>query len=535
MSHKTTSGLILTAAKADITICEVFGDLPSGLIPVNGKPIIFYILQQMHDNGIQDIFIGVDYKKDELIEIVNLYFSTKLNIQYIFTDKNKAPGNSLLTLLKNVKSDNIIINLGDTYIKNFDLRSQRDVLVVSNDFLSEEKWATVKVQNNSIVKFNDKEKADNNDLYVICGLYIISDASILRKFKTNNNIQITHIIDFYLKYKVLNIVKTSEWLDFGHIDKYYISKKRLIQSREFNSLEFDDLFGTITKRSLNTEKFIAEIKWQLNLPKKLQALAPRVLDYEIGTNPYVTMEFYSYPTLAEIWLFSELNDKIYFTIIDKLFAILELFKRHQKVVLIDDYIDMYYIKTIKRLSDIDNGDLIRLMQTEYISINNKKLKNWILLKDEILKKIQNLYNENDNCFIHGDFCLSNILYDLRSGIVRLIDPRGIWGSTKNGDIKYDIAKLRHSICGDYDYIVNDLFKIDFVSISTADIKYTLFNADREAVKAYFDKRLEKVYDINQIKFIEGLLFLSMVSLHKDSHHRQLLMYLKAIELLNEVL
>lgn len=533
--NQKTSGLILTAAKADITICEVFGDLPTGLIPINGKPIIFFILQQFYENNIKDIYIGVDYKKEELIEIVNLYFGEKLNITYITTDKNKSPGNSLLTLIDHIQSEKIVVYLGDTFIKNFNFNGFSDSILVSKDFLDEQRWATVFVKDDYITEFKDKEKLDSENIYAICGLYSLSDVNIIKnnKFNRDENIQLTDVMSVYLKSKALKISQTNEWLDFGHIDKYYVSKKRLIQSRGFNSLEYDDLLGTITKRSQNKEKFIEEIKWQLNVPKNLKVLVPRVLDYSLEKNQFITMEFYSYPTLSEIWLFSELNEKIHFSIIDKLFTILKTFNSYKKKVSVDDYINIYYQKTIDRIKNIKNETIIELMKNDYINLNGNNLKNWSLLKKDLHDKVLSLYNENDNCFIHGDFCLSNILYDLRSGIVRLIDPRGIWGSSENGDIKYDFAKLRHSICGDYDYIVNDLFNVKVINVDT--IEYNIFNSHKETIKKYFDKKIVDYFDLDSIKLIEGLLFLSMVALHQDDKKRQIVMYSKAIEILNKVL
>ena len=528
--NQTCSGIILTASKADLTICEVFGNLSTGLIPVNGKPIIFFILQQMLNNGIYDLYIGIGYEKENLQNIVNLYFSNKLNITYIITDQDKGPGNSLLSILKKVKSNRVIINLGDTYIKNFTYDGFEDSFVVSKDFLSEEKWATIESKNNTLIKFRNKEKVNNDNTYAICGLYSLNDIKIFDNFLANGLIEINDLLEFYNNYKPLKIHKTLEWLDFGHIDKYYISKKRLIQSRNFNTLEYDNLLGTITKRSKNKNKFRAEIQWQLNIPKSLKVLSPRILDYSISENPFVTMEFYSYPTLAEIWLFSELNEKIYISIITKLFKILQLFKKNKKLVKKSDYINIYINKTLDRVNHIKNKDILDLFQFNAIIINTKEFQNWDILKEKVFEIVKQFYDKNDNCLIHGDFCLSNILYDLRSGIVRLIDPRGIWGSNANGDIKYDIAKLRHSICGDYDYIVNDLFNIE---ISKNNIEYTIFNSDKSLIKEYFDKTLSSDYNIKHIKIIEGLLFLSMIALHNDNTKRQIIMYCKAIELLNE--
>ena len=527
-----TKGIILTAAKADITICEVFGDLPTGLIPINGKPIIFFIIQQMLDNGIKDIYISIDYKKEKLQEIVNLYFDTKVNLHYIETNKYNGVGDSLLLIFNKIKSGSVIINLADTYIKNFNYDNFIDSLVVSDDFLDEERWATVEVVDNQIIKFINKSKSSLNP-HAICGLYSLSDIKIFKQYeKIEDSLQINDLLKFYNdKYLKLKIIQTEYWLDFGHIDKYYLSKKRLIQSRGFNFLEYDDLLGTITKRSDNKDKFRHEIKWQLNLPKNIEVLSPRILDYSVDADPFITMEFYSYPTLSEIWLYSELNENIYFSIIDKLFKILELFSKNKKNITQDEYIDMYYNKTLNRIRSIKNNDILNFLELDDIVINNKTYKNWNFIKPNILKMINELYVEKDNCFIHGDFCLSNILYDLRSGIVRLIDPRGIWGNSENGDIKYDIAKLRHSIYGDYDYIVNDLFT---VTINNKSINFNILNSNNIAVKDYFDDKLSKSFNLRHIKLIEGLLFISMIPLHSDNSNRQLIMYAKSIKLLNEI-
>ena len=100
--------------------------------------------------------------------------------------------------------------------------------------------------------------------------------------------------------------------------------------------------------------------------------------------------------------------------------------------------------------------------------------------------------------------MSNILYDLNSGVFKLIDPRGIWGSSENGDIKYDIAKLRHSISGEYDYIIGDLFNINYVNHN--EINYSIFSKSRENIKQYFDKQIEKDFSINSIILVQGVTF-----------------------------
>jgi dTDP-glucose pyrophosphorylase len=529
------TGIILSAAKADVTICEVFGNLPSGLIPVNGRPVIFYILQQFLDAGIDIVYVGVDYKCDKIIEAVDLHFASKLRINYVHTDGLKGVGNSLLRILEEVDSCKVVICLGDTYIKGICIGDLSDEFVISGDYIEEERWATVELNSDRSVKcFRDKIASNVAGQYALTGMYILDNIKLLRDFyPEGDNLQIVDILDFYRsRCASLRGVETNHWMDFGHIDKFYVSKKRMIQSREFNSLEFDDLLGTITKRSHNIEKLRAEIEWQLNLTDDLRVLAPRILSHSVGSDAFVKMEFYSYPTLSEIWLFSELHEKVYFSIITKLFAILDLFKSKKRPVSIEDYSDVYLGKTLHRIAQIENEKIQSLLMQEFLLVNNRSLANWHVLEQEVTKEIYNLYCLSDNCVLHGDFCLSNILYDLRSGVVRLLDPRGSWGSSANGDIKYDVAKLRHSICSDYDYMVNDLFCI---STFGNEVRYKISNSSKAKVKHYFDKTVSASYDLNQIKLIEGLLFIGMIPLHSDNTNRQLMMYVRGVELLNDAL
>ena len=109
----------------------------------------------------------------------------------------------------------------------------------------------------------------------------------------------------------------------------------------------------------------------------------------------------------------------------------------------------------------------------------------------------------------------------------------MWAKSHFGDIKYDVAKLRHSIVGQYDFIINNLFNIQ---LKENIIKYQIFSNKKYLfLSRYFDSKIERFWSLEKIKLIEGLLFLSMLPLHKDYFKRQLVMYSIGIKNLNEVL
>ena len=120
---------------------------------------------------------------------------------------------------------------------------------------------------------------------------------------------------------------------------------------------------------------------------------------------------------------------------------------------------MYLDKTLQRLHDFEKTTNINLHKA--IFFNGVCYPSIIELAYVTSKYIEPTKND-DVIVCHGDFCFSNILYDFRMQRVKLIDPRGI--NSKNelsiwGDLRYDLAKLNHSVSGLYDLIIAGQFSI----------------------------------------------------------------------------
>ena len=123
---------------------------------------------------------------------------------------------------------------------------------------------------------------------------------------------------------------------------------------------------------------------------------------------------------------------------------------------------------------------------------------------------------SNSSVLHGDFCLSNILYDSRSNRLKVIDPRGISGDgefTIYGDQKYDIAKLV-SFIGLYDLIIAGNYRIE---VDSHGVKTIIFDLDNrmKRFKNYLYLRFCKTSPSEEIMPLVILLFLSMLPMHAD--------------------
>jgi len=125
---------------------------------------------------------------------------------------------------------------------------------------------------------------------------------------------------------------------------------------------------------------------------------------------------------------------------------------------------------------------------------------------------------------HGDFCLSNILYDDQSKRFFLIDPRG----DELSPMCLDLAKLSHSLHGHYDSILADKYYISMTSDGL-----TLNVDENPFFSSLFNKILEALgtHSIVQIRLLESYFFLTMIIFHKDDLERCLAFLLKSRDIL----
>lgn len=138
------------------------------------------------------------------------------------------------------------------------------------------------------------------------------------------------------------------------------------------------------------------------------------------------------------------------------------------------------------------------------------------------------------CIAHGDACFSNILYDRRTRMLKLIDPKGALAADElYADPMYDIAKLSHSILGGYDFITNGLYDITL----GADLHLHLHTPEAmyaDYARLFIDELCARGLDPRAVRLFEASLFLSMLPLHRDRPRNMLAFVLVAIDILREV-
>jgi len=543
------SVIIPSAKLVPIELQAEFGRIPSAMIPINSKPVLEFIVD-FYKNA--EYTIGVN----EGSEIIKFYASKFLKENAISIHDvgyTNNLGETIFSIMSNYTSnpDNLIINFADTLLlENNDLEGDFIFYAEPKDLF---RWTTYSLDENSKIAFIKEKntfKRESSNSYVFIGVFGFSDFVTFKEILSNQLKMVNPDLDpFYsaiLKYYNgkgrINYIKVDSWYDFGHLDTYFETKKRMDEGcREFNTLSVDSTRGIITKRSKHVDKFIGEIEWYLKLPSGINYLAPRVFNYSLNyTSPFVSLEYYGYPALNDLFLFGNLDLGAWRRILAAIEKVIK--DMHQYTYnstndneLVNAMKEMYETKTIQRINMYINDPLYINFRKDNLNNSHKHLllEKIIELIPIVLQK-SNIYSNPKFTIIHGDLCMSNILYDRRNGIVRIIDPRGKFGKFDiYGDYKYDLAKLSHSFLGDYDFLVKGLFEIGYEKEGMMLNIYA--NKSHQIIKKMFEEMLQQISqnEFNNIRLLESLLFLSLVPLHKDRPKSQIAFLLKGIELFSK--
>ena len=527
--------IILSAELIDQEMQIYFGELPSCMIPFNGRPAIDYIYHENY-NHYKNIYLLAGKEANFIKEYIDY---SQHNIKIIYISESNSLIESLHYVLKAIPNNGeTTIIFGDTYLPYMSSLLKNKNIIIYSTSSESVRWTIGEIHRGEI-KFHDKEDLSANKQYnVIIGVFnIINPKKLLEiiEDKTKNKLEFYDVLKDYYNQNNFHFLETDKWIDYGHLDKYF-EQKNNVATRHFNDIKIDLKEMSVTKTSTYKSKLIEEIKWLVNLPKELKKFTPKIYDFSLDNDtPFVKMEYFNLLTIHEAFVFGNLPIDKWKVILNKIKYIVKCFESYRvdidAIEIRNNTKKMYLTKTMERLEAFRRQNLfnfskpIIVNQVKYESLDRHITYLQTIIEDSLLNE------DREFQIIHGDFCFSNILYNPNNTGIKLIDPRGTFGNMEiYGDQLYEWAKLSHSIDGLYDFIISDKYSLvknrNSISYKTHHLKV------HKQIKNYFYSYIAPIDKINKIKIIQSLLFFSMLPLHNDNSNRQCIMLCKALELIN---
>jgi len=514
--------LIASAAYVNSEFQVEFGRLPPSFLPIGNVRLFerqIKILRRCFPDEKIYLSLPASYEihpKDARYLEIN-------DVSILISDEHLRLSDSIAYALSNVSNPSEELRLlhGDTLIT--DMPSELDVIgvVETNDDYA---W--------------EVEKIDSHSELVWAGYFSFSNINLFKdKLLTTQDgfVGAVRQYDFSLPMKRKEI---GQWYDFGHINTYFHSRARMTTERVFNSLTIED--GCVRKTGRPFEKISAEANWFINLPASLRSFCPQFIDAGSDDNgqPYYSLEYLPLPPLSDVFVHGK-NSAFFW---NKIFKLCDSFLiRCHEQLLGEETLKQITMSSEKLAREKTNARLQEFCkQAEYIdydvplSLNGEQLPTLRLIIEHCFSEWG--HSDPKPGIAHGDFCLSNILFDSRSDRIKVIDPRGLdatGGFTTFGDLRYDLAKLTHSVIGLYDHIISGAFDV-----------HTEMQAGIRAfvLDIHIDERIVSIQElfigrtyIGNLKPIDVmpmtiLLFFSMLPLHADDPLRQLGFFANALRL-----
>lgn len=528
-----------------------FGELPTALFPLGNKTMIERLYDKYKD--IVDVIYIVVKRKQLLInDYIN---SKKLPIRIIELDELRDLGYTIQYGMEFILGQEPLIDY--IYVNFADFLLDEHVPINNHNFfyyasgMSTDEWTYFKDNNGIITDILDKcPLSENHQISNFSGIFVglfgfTNPHYFLELLKQYSNVHsdmdtFYQAIFTYSQEYPFTILHSQNWFDVGHSDNYSKATTS-VAARSFNSIEIDEQRGILKKRSENKEKLVNEIRWYLRIPNKLQYLLPRVYDYSLDlTDPYVSMEYYGYHTLHESLVFGDLPLVKWQAIFQKLlFAINDMGKftvTGERIQFESALRDIYLQKTFDRLDMMRNEPDFHSFFENTITINGKEyrsLNEYLKMLPQLIEKLVVYTFTGQFNIIHGDLCFANILIEDTYDFIRVIDPRGKFGTFDiYGDARYELAKLMHTLEGKYDFIIEDMFDIDVIGNT---IEYHVHKQIDNITNVFLDVFRESIDNIQAVRLIEATLFLSMIPLHSDYKQRQFAMLATGVMLLEQVI
>ena len=492
--------LITSGAYVSSGLVAEFGKIPSCMLPLQNRRLYQHQVTLFEREAIF-LSLPIDYELSEY-DKKNL---ADLNVGIIFVPLGLSLGESVVYTLNIIGryAEPLKILHGDTLLDA--IPNDYDCCLYSSAE-DDYSWAYI--------------EGDTNNVYI--GYYIFSDQKLLIRKIIESVYHFEDGVTAYGNIIPLKYIPTNSWMDFGLVSSYYRSKTRFTTQRAFNDLVITKY--SVTKYSQQCKKILAEAHWFTAIPSEMKKYIPAI--WNVGTTDdgkgFYEIEYFYLSSLAELYVFGNVSLVSWKKILTACSEYIEQaagveIADKNNVIERNDFIISK--KTIERLDSLDiNIDLDHSWQ-----LNGKTVPSLSKILYDINKDIYSI-SHNDIGIMHGDFCFSNILYNYISQSIKVIDPRGLDFSNNEiiyGDIRYDIAKLAHSVIGLYDFIIGGNYSFEELAPYSFSFKiYTTSLVDD--IQHYFQDMQFINRTLKELSTYPIMihLFISMLPLHNDSSLKQ---------------
>lgn len=528
---RSPQGIILAGGRAT-RLGPLTAQLNKALVTVGQQPVLVRHVQQLRRQGCGDIFVVVSPSSAEQVQNV-IERAGLPNVKCVVQDRPRGPGNALKVAAQGgAANTEWLVLMADTILDDGDLPTETDTVTVAPAPTSRQFCVQAADENFKPI-FEDREAREGEPVAV--GAFRFSNPDALTRYiawheREEGELGMAPVLNGYRESLPLRVEAVQSWEDVGDVAALARANQRRLISRDHTHVEVTRP-GLVIKRGTGHD-FVAEMREVRWPPKGAEHLYPRVFDH---SRDHYTMEHIDLPSLAELWLYwpsvPAMWEHVAERMLDELDSLWsaeppivqptteELRRRAEKMWL--SKLDMRYV----------HPNIETYEASGRLEVNGQEVIAGRELVERVLNAVRTHVVSDSHEWmghLHGDPNFTNVLWSLRTGSFKLLDPRGTWGGEGSvGDIRYDVAKIAYSPI--FSPIAHDLFTL--VVGRNGSHALRLWPRRLEETGALL-RGLERRVDAGTLRLLMVYMLLSSAPLHSEPQASAL--YMRAASLATEI-
>ena len=311
---------------------------------------------------------------------------------------------------------------GDTLLGDVDLGHDDAVAVAQGG--DGYRWAQVQLGDDDKVRsvFRPDHERGAAAGPRLCGYFAFASAGRFAQRLSVAQGDFYDALNAHAREEQLQALVPGSWLDFGHVQTYFRSRRIVSTARAFNSLQIDEL--RVRKRSPTDEKKVrAEARWLQEVPATVTPFCARLLcEGEDERGYFYDTEYEYMPTLSELYVFGRLAPHAWTRVLQSCGAFIDASAAAPGPAPEGSPLqNLVVAKTEERLERYALQAGIDLDASN--RFNGRPAPALRDCLNDIAAIVSGAVSHPS--VMHGDFCFSNIFYSFRRARVRVIDPRGL--------------------------------------------------------------------------------------------------------------
>lgn len=236
---KDVPGLaIILAGGFGTRLGDVTKDTPKPMLPIGGKPILGYMLDNLIANGMKNIALAIGYKADIIRGYVDANYAGKANILYFEEEEPLGTGGAVKNIVETIKTKygDVLVIFGDD-ISDIDVKRmykfhrEKNALVTISVTQVEDVsgYGVVEIQNGVVTNFVEKpDPKKARSRMVFNGTDILSSEALAMLPKTKSFSLSKDFLEHAAKKGIIYAYETNHrWYPIDTPERYKRAKEKM--------------------------------------------------------------------------------------------------------------------------------------------------------------------------------------------------------------------------------------------------------------------------------------------------------------------